>query len=145
MRKMLLSMVFLFLALPALAQQQSRNANVILYVADGLRAGMVNEKNAPTMTALMHRVVRFSNPHSLFPTFTTANASAMATGHYLGDTGDFSNTIYTGYPVPGAGGSLTPFLESDPVLGDVDEHFAGNYLDEITLLQAAREAGLSTA
>jgi hypothetical protein len=81
----------------------------------------------------------------LFPTFTTPNASAMATGHYLGDTGDFSNTIYSGYPVPGAGDSVTPFLESDPVLGDVDEHFAGNYLDEATLLQAAREAGYNTA
>src|SRR5262249_40018150 len=57
----------------------------------------------------------------------------------------FSNTIYSGFPVPGAGDSLTPFLESDPVLGDVDEHFAGDYLDEVTLLMAAREAGLSTA
>ncbi len=27
--------------------------------------------------------------------------AAMATGHMLGDTGDFSNTIYTGFPVPG--------------------------------------------
>ena len=27
-----------------------------------------------------------------------ANGSAMATGHYLGDTGTFSNTIYTGLP-----------------------------------------------
>jgi hypothetical protein len=69
----------------------------------------------------------------------------MATGHMLGDTGDFSNTIYTGYPVPGAGDSLTPFLESDPVLGDVDEHFSGDYLNEETILRAAREAGLSTA
>ena len=55
----------------------------------------------------------------------------------LGDTGDFSNTIYTGFPVPGAGDSLTPFLENDAVLGDVDEHFAGNYLNEETILLAA--------
>ena len=93
----------------------------------------------------MGRGVRFDNTHSLFPTFTTANASAMATGHYLGDTGDFSNTIYTAFPVPGAGDSLTPFLESDPVLGDVDEHFSGNYLNEETILKAARDAGFSTA
>ena len=45
----------------------------------------------------------------------------MATGHKIGDTGDFSNTIDAGFRVPGAGDSLTPFLESDPVLGDVDE------------------------
>ncbi|MFL5282366.1 MAG: alkaline phosphatase family protein [Rhodopila sp.] len=119
--------------------------NVILFVADGLRPGIVNEQTAPTMAALLKQGVRFTNTHSLFPTFTTPNASAMATGHYLGDTGDFSNYIYTGFQVPGAGASLTPFLESDPVLGDVDEHFAGNYLNEITILHAAAEAGFSTA
>src|SRR5262249_35323337 len=97
------------------------------------------------MAALRDKGVAFKNSHSLFPTFTTPNASAMATGHYLGDTGDFSNTIYTGYPVPGAGNSLTPFLESDPVLGDVDEHFAGDYLDEVTILKAARAQGFNTA
>ena len=39
----------------------------------------------------------------------------------------------------------TPFLESDVVLGDVDEHFAGNYLDEATILKLARDKGYSTA
>ena len=43
------------------------------------------------------------------------------------------------------GGSSTPFLESDPVLADVDEHFAGNYLDEATILKLARDKGYSTA
>ena len=85
------------------------------------------------------------NSHSLFPTFTTANASGMATGHALGDTGDFSNTIYAGFPVPGANNSSTPFLENDVVLGDVDAHFAGNYLDEATILKLARDKGYSTA
>jgi hypothetical protein len=85
------------------------------------------------------------NGHALFPTFTMANASGMATGHQLGDTGSFSNTIYTGFEVPGAGNSLTPFLESDVVLGDVDEHFAGNYLGEVTILKLARDKGYSTA
>jgi arylsulfatase A-like enzyme len=119
--------------------------NVVLFVPDGLRALIVSQDTAPTMSAIRDNGVNFRNPHSLFPTFTTPNAAAMATGHYLGDTGDFSNTIYSGFPVPGAGGSLTPFLESDPVLGDVDEHFAGDYLDEVTLLKAARIGGISTA
>jgi len=47
--------------------------------------------------------------------------------------------------VPGAGDSLTPFLESDPVLGDVDEHFSGDYLNQETIMRAARAAGMSTA
>ena len=131
------------LTAPATAQPRPRN--VVLFVADGLRPGMINERTAPAMTALLTHGVRFTNTHSLFPTFTTANASGMATGHLLGDTGDFSNNIYAGFQVPGAGDSLTPFLESDPVLGDIDEHFAGDYLNEETILKAAREAGFSTA
>jgi hypothetical protein len=122
-----------------------RPHNVVLFVADGLRARSVDDTTAPTMAALAREGVSLRNGHSLFPTFTTANASAMATGHGLGDTGDFSNTIFAGFEVASAHGSSTPFLESDPVLADVDEHFAGNYLDEATILKLAREKGYSTA
>jgi arylsulfatase A-like enzyme len=127
------------------ATAAERAHNIILFVPDGLRAAMVTPETAPAMAAVRDTGVNFKNGHSLFPTFTTPNASAMATGHYLGDTGEYGNTIYAGFPVPGAGGSLTPFMESDPVLGDVDEHFAGDYLDETTLLKAAREHGFGTA
>jgi len=119
--------------------------NVILFVPDGLRGRIVTPQTAPTMAAIRDKGVNFKNSHSLFPTFTTANASAMATGHLLGDTGDFSNTIYTGYPVAAAGGTVTPFLESDPVLHDADEHFSGDYLNEETILKMARAKGYSTA
>ena len=125
--------------------QRERPHNVVLFVADGLRSRMVDETTAPTMAAMAREGVYLRNGHALFPTFTTANASAMATGHMLGDTGDFSNTIYAGFAVPGAHGSVTPFLENDQVLADVDDHFAGDYLDEATILKLAREAGFSTA
>jgi len=120
------------------ADAADRPHNVVLFVPDGLRALMVDPQKAPAMAALRDGGVWFKNSHSLFPTFTTANASAMATGHYLGDTGDFSNVIYVGHQVAVAGGTVTPFIENDAVLGDLDAHFAGNYLDELTLLQAAR-------
>jgi predicted AlkP superfamily pyrophosphatase or phosphodiesterase len=77
--------------IPAFAQSSAHN--VVLFVTDGLRPGMVNEETAPAMAALMKDGVRFANAHSMFPTLTMANASAMATGHKLGDTGTFSNTI----------------------------------------------------
>jgi predicted AlkP superfamily pyrophosphatase or phosphodiesterase len=67
--------------------------NLILFVPDGLRGRIVTPQTAPTMAEIRDKGVNFKNSHSLFPTFTTANASAMATGHLLGDTGDFSNTI----------------------------------------------------
>lgn len=119
--------------------------NLILFVPDGLRGGIVTADTAPAMAEVRDKGVNFRNSHSLFPTFTMANGSAMATGHYLGDTGTFSNTIYTAYPVAHANGTVTPFLEVDPVLLDVDEHFGGDYLNEETLLKMARAKGYSTA
>jgi hypothetical protein len=128
----------------AVAQSGSPH-NLILFVPDGLRGRIVTRLTAPTMAEVRDKGVNFRNSHSLFPTFTTANASAIATGHYLGDTGDFSNTIYAGYPVGPANGTVTPFLESDPVIIDADEHFGGDYLNEETLLKMARSEGYSTA
>ncbi len=119
--------------------------NVILFVADGLRPSSVTPRTAPAMTALLAGGVRFENTHSIFPTFTTANASTMATGHLLGDTGDFSNTIFSGFKVPASNGSVTPFLENDAVIGQMNQQFGGNYLNEETILAAARAKGYSTA
>jgi hypothetical protein len=116
-----------------------------LFVPDGLRALKVTPETAPAMSAVRDKGVNFQNSHSLFPTFTMANASGMASGHYLGDTGVFSNSIYTGRPTPVQNNSPIPFIEHDQVLGDLDEQFNGDYLNEETLLKAARKAGYSTA
>ncbi len=119
--------------------------NVILFVADGLRPSSVTPRIAPAITALLSSGVRFENSHSIFPTFTTANASTMATGHLLGDTGDFSNTIFSGFKVPASNGSVTPFLENDAVIGQMNQQFGGSYINEETILAAARAKGYSTA
>ena len=139
----LLACSSLFAATAAFAQNDKTH-NLILFIPDGLRALKVTPDTAPAMAEVRDKGVNFKNPHSIFPTFTTANASAMSTGHYLGDTGDFSNTIYTGYNVAPVD-TVVPFLESDPVLHDVDEHFSGNYMNEDTVLKLARDKGYSTA
>jgi hypothetical protein len=128
----------------ALAQNNTLH-NLILFVPDGLRGRIVTPQTAPAMAEVRDKGVHFKNSHSLFPTFTTANASAMATGHYLGDTGDFSNTIYTAFSSEAAGDTVVPFLENDAVLAGVDAHFGGDYLNEETLLKMARAQGYSTA
>ncbi|HEX4192091.1 MAG TPA: nucleotide pyrophosphatase/phosphodiesterase family protein [Stellaceae bacterium] len=134
-------------ALTVIAQAQAADKphNLILFVPDGMRAKMVTPETAPTMAAIRDQGVNFQNSHSMFPTFTMPNASAMATGHWLGDTGVFSNVIYTGYNVAAGNAGVTPTLENDAVLGSVDQHNGGNFLDETALLSAARRAGLSTA
>lgn len=125
--------------------QNNTQRNLILFIPDGLRALKVNPQTAPAMADVRDKGVNFKNPHSLFPTFTMANGSAMSTGHYLGDTGVFSNTIYTGYSSKPAGDTVVPFIENDAVLGDIDEHFNGNYLNEETILKLARDKQYSTA
>jgi arylsulfatase A-like enzyme len=141
----ILSASFVVLSATTAFAQNNTPRNLILFVPDGLRALKVTPETAPAMAEIRDKGVNFKNPHSLFPTFTMANASGMATGHHLGDTGTFSNTIFTNYPVAAADGTVVPFLENDPVLRDVDEHFGGNYLNEETILKMAREKGFSTA
>jgi len=130
-------------AAPAFADASRHN--VVLFVPDGLRAGIVTPETAPTFADIRDKGVNFANSHSLFPTFTMPNSSGMATGHYLGDTGVFGNVLYAGFPIKAASSARMAFIENDRVLGDIDDHFAGNFIDEETILRAAHQAGFNTA
>ena len=139
--------VLLLLAAPAAAQPAAAPAprNIIIFVADGLRYGSVEPGNMPNMYKLKTEGVDFTNSHSLFPTITTVNASAIATGHYIGDTGDFGNTLHTGTPMQSAKGSTLAGLENNAVLAEMNQKFGGNYLNEETLIARTRAEGFSTA
>jgi len=140
------SLLLALLLVPAQAQAPNKPArNIIIFVADGLRYGSVEPGNMPNMYKLKTEGVDFTNSHSLFPTITTVNASAIATGHYIGDTGDFGNTLYTGVPMLSGNGSPIAGLENDQVLAEMNQKFGGNYLNEETLIARARAQGFSTA
>ncbi len=119
--------------------------NIVIFVADGLRYGIVNPDTAPTFAAIQHDGVDFANSHALFPTVTTANASVIAMGHGIGDTGEWSNSLYTGKPFASNHGYLTAGMENDAVLQEVNNVYDGNYLDEMSLLKLARDHGYKTA
>jgi arylsulfatase A-like enzyme len=125
----------------ASAQQQ----NIVLFVADGMRAAAVSPELTPTMARVRAEGIDFRNSHSLFPTVTTANASAIATGHYFGDTGDFGNSIYVRFPVASAQGAFTPFIQDNFVLAELNRHMGGNFLAEKSLMASLREKGYMTA
>jgi arylsulfatase A-like enzyme len=129
---------------PVLAAPKAHN--IIIYVADGLRSRVVTSQTAPAMAALRAEGVDFRESHSLFPTVTTPNASAIATGHGLGDTGDFGNSVFAGLPaLPVTPTTLVAGLENDPTLGAMNDRFGGDYLGRGSLLEVARGAGYSTA
>ena len=131
-----------FNAVIALAQSPH---NVVLFIPDGLRPESVNPTVAPTFARVRDQGVRFANSHSIFPTLTMVNSAAMGTSHFPGDMGNYANTVYMGFPVPSANGSVTPMIENDAILGEINARFGGNYLNEETLLAAARKVGLLTA
>src|SRR3569623_541336 len=140
------ALVLLASTLPCSAQPPAAALphNVIIFVADGLRRDAVNENATPALWRVRKSGMDFPNSHSVYPTFTTANASVIATGHGLGDTGDYSNTLYPGTwltkpEVLTAPGTIVPFLEADDILADMNRTFAGNYLGERPLLSVARE------
>jgi arylsulfatase A-like enzyme len=133
----------LAMALPA---QAGPKRNVVVFVADGLRYSSVTPETAPTMAKIRREGVDFSNSHAVYPTLTTANASAIATGHYLGDTGNYANTLYLNAPIqcrPGQSAKII-FVEDDCVLRQVKEQLGNGYIGQTTLLQAARAAGYNT-
>lgn len=136
-------------AKPAAAPENAKPAkphNVIIFVADGLRSGIVNKDNAPTLTYVREHGVDFHNSHSVYPTITTVNASAIATGHRPGDTGEFANNMFLGIPaLKAAQNSLIGDMEDDAVLEEFNDKNGGNYLNEVSLLAAARAQGFNTA
>ncbi|HEY2035353.1 MAG TPA: alkaline phosphatase family protein [Rhizomicrobium sp.] len=142
-RLVALALVAALSGAPALAA--SAQHNVVLFIADGLRYSSVTPQTAPTMWKIKTQGVDFTNSHSIYPTVTTANASAIATGHYLGDTGDYGNVLYTEFPVQSLYGSQVVFLESDAVLREMHSHFGEGYLGQQSLLSAARAGGYMTA
>jgi hypothetical protein len=136
--------------LPPCRRVPPKQRNVILFVADGLRRGSVDSFHAPAFYHVRKDGVDFKESHALFPTFTTANASAFATGHKLKDTGDFSNTIMTNKPISDSAlpphSSITPFLEDDRTLVELySPDSPGGYMQPRTLLAIARDNGYNTA
>jgi arylsulfatase A-like enzyme len=133
------------------AQDAPQRRNAIIFVADGLRHGSVNPTDTPALYRVRTEGVYFANSHAVFPTQTMPNASAIATGHYPGDTGQFANQIFIGYPLFTSGmlgqrpGTLAPDVEDPFVLADLNQQFGGNYLREASLLAYARSYGYNTA
>jgi arylsulfatase A-like enzyme len=156
-RRFIVAMAGLILSLAVFAAGRGQvgevrpRRNVIVFVADGLRPGSINEQDMPVLSAMRARGVEFRDSYSLFPTLTMPNASVIATGSRLGDTAIFGNTVWLAHPSFDKGNfkrmpaSPVAFLENDQMLGDVGDHGGTGLLGEETLLALARAHGYRTA
>ena len=66
----------------------------IVFVLDGLRPDAINAADTPVLFKLQTEGVNFTNSHSIFPTVTRVNATALGTGMYPARNGIMSNNIY---------------------------------------------------
>ena len=66
----------------------------IVMVLDGLRPDSITAEETPNLWRLRQEGVNFANGHSVFPTVTRTNATAIATGTYPDRNGMFGNQLY---------------------------------------------------
>src|SRR6202140_5869376 len=95
----ILVIVFVFTAVPTRAQDSvaahhGRGRIVVLMVWDGLRPDFVTQRDTPNLFRLAREGVRFDHHHSIFPTLTMVNATALATGAPPGVNGLEGNVFY---------------------------------------------------
>src|SRR6266849_5168892 len=78
---------------PAPAKAGRATLNIVL-VLDGLRPDAITPEETPNLWRLRQEGVNFPNSHSVFPTVTRVNATAIATGAYPDRNGMLGNRIY---------------------------------------------------
>jgi hypothetical protein len=80
------------LTFPANGGQAKLN---IVLVLDGLRPDSITPDETPNLWRLRQEGVNFPNSHSVFPTVTRVNATAIATGAYPARNGIVGNSYYS--------------------------------------------------
>lgn len=150
LKKFALACTILFGAMPFFSSsafaQDNKAHNIVIFIADGLRYSSVNEANTPTFYQIQKNGVDFTNSHSLYPTVTTVNASAIAMGHAIGDTGEFANSLYLGKKDNGSlKNQIITEMENDNSIDDANDAYNGNYLNEQSLINFASNNAYNTA
>ena len=123
----------------------AQQPNIVMFVADGMRAAAVSPELTPTMARVRAEGIDFRNSHSLFPTITTANASAIATGHILATPVTSAIRFTSAFPSRVRKVSSRPSSRTTFVLAELNRHMGGNFLAEKSLMAALREKGYATA
>ena len=76
------------------ASAQTPKPLTIVFVVDGLRPDSINPTDTPNLYRLGQEGTRFSNSHSVVPTVTRGNATAIGRGAYPARSGILGNAMY---------------------------------------------------
>lgn len=132
-------LLFLFLAANAFGAPKDRHVLIVLW--DGMRPDFVSEQTTPALWKLAQEGVLFRNHHSVYPSATNVNGTAIATGMYPGHNGILANHVYR----PELDANKTIDVEVAPMVEKGDLWSAGKYVSAPTIAELAQDAGLTTA
>ena len=114
--------------------------HVVLVIWDGMRPDYVNENDTPTLWKLAQEGTVFRNHHSVYPSATNVNGTALVTGAYPGHSGIIANQEYRAEIH-----RRRIFAVEDPeVIRRGDQASGGKYVAYPTIGEIVRGAGLQT-
>ena len=125
----------------AFAVTPSQDRHVVVVVWDGMRPDFVNEQNTPALWKLAQSGVTFRNHHSVFPSATIVNGTAINTGVYPNRSGILANHDYQ----PEIDRKRSIDLENARVVRKGDELSGGKYIAVRTIAELIHNGGGKTA
>ena len=111
--------------------------HVMIIVWDGMRPDFVNEQNTPTLWKLAREGVTFRNHHSVYPSATMVNGTAMVTGAYPDKSGIIANHVYR----PDINPHHAVDVELPSIVKKGDELSSGKYISAPTIADLVERAG----
>ena len=111
--------------------------HVVVVVWDGMRPDFVTEKNAPNLCGLAKDGVTFAHHHSVYPSATEVNGTAISTGVYPAHSGLIANHEYR----PGIDKFKPINTEALTAVRKGDALTQGHYLRVSTVAEIVRKAG----
>src|SRR4029077_4070321 len=122
------------------AQEFDQSRHVVVVVWDGMRPDFISEQNTPALWKLSREGVNFRNHHSVYPSATMVNGTALVTGIYPGKNGIIANHVYR----PDIDSRHTIDVELAPVVKKGDELSGGKYISVPTVAELVQRAGERT-
>jgi arylsulfatase A-like enzyme len=124
-------------AISSAAQTSNQSRHVVVVVWDGMRPDFVSEQNTPTLWKLAHEGVTFRNHHSVYPSATMVNGTAIVTGVYPGENGIIANHVYRQEIDP----RHAIDVEIPSVVSKGDDLSGGKYISVPTIAEFIQRAG----
>lgn len=144
-RRALLGLLAIFCGAAALRAEsepaRAKAEHVVLMVWDGMRPDFVTEANAPTLWKLAREGVTFRNHHSVYPTLTSVNAAALATGVHPGRSGPIGNYEFR----PEIDRAKDVRMDALDTIRATDAATGGKYLAVPTIVELVQASGGRTA